>query len=235
MELDPRMRPAAASIVGRLRVAEGALDGFEPLPRLPAEAVTFWVRSAEQTAPVSAPVRRVDWVPLPTAPTSPAAASAALMMAVPIKDLPTEPNGLPLGEMPTQAQGPGAFAASVRQDVADLPTAPNGFDAVDVEPPTEIIALPPPSRVPAPAEPAEAGEPAAAADDAPAAVEEPTVSGRCRPSRWSRRRPETTRLRPWRSRRLSWGRCRPSRGSRGGRRRGADCLGGADGCRGAGS
>ncbi|MEV4509539.1 protein kinase [Dactylosporangium sp. NPDC049525] len=142
MELDPRMRPTAASIVGRLRVAEGALDGFEPLPRLPAEAVTFWVRSAEQTAPVSAPVRRVDWVPLPTAPTSPAAASAALMMAVPIKDLPTEPNGLPLAELPTQAQGPGAFAASVRQDVADLPTAPNGFGAGDVEPPTEVIASP---------------------------------------------------------------------------------------------
>ncbi|MER7002404.1 protein kinase [Dactylosporangium sp. NPDC000555] len=94
MEIDPRMRPPAASIVGRLRAAEGALDGFEPLPRLPAEAVTFWQRSAEQTAPVQAPVRRVDWVPLPTAPTSPAAASAALMMAVPIGELPTEPHGL---------------------------------------------------------------------------------------------------------------------------------------------
>ncbi|MFF5230402.1 protein kinase [Dactylosporangium sp. NPDC000521] len=140
MELDPRMRPAAASIVGRLRVAEGALDGFEPLPRLPAEAVTFWVRSAEQTAPVSAPVRRVDWVPLPTAPTSPAAASAALMVAVPIKDLQTEPNGLPLAELPTQAQGAGAFAASVRQDVAELPTVPSPLPASPPEePPTEVI------------------------------------------------------------------------------------------------
>ena len=156
MELDPRMRPAAASIVGRLRVAEGALDGFEPLPRLPAEAVTFWVRSAEQTAPVSAPVRRVDWVPLPTAPTSPAAASAALMVAVPIKDLQTEPNGLPLAELPTQAQGAGAFAAAVRQDVAELPTVPSQLPASSLpasplpassssaaspeEPPTEVIA-----------------------------------------------------------------------------------------------
>ncbi|WP_327008386.1 protein kinase [Dactylosporangium sp. NBC_01737] len=188
MELDPRMRPAAASIMGRLRVAEGALDGFEPLPRLPAEAVTFWVRSAEQTAPVSAPVRRVDWVPLPTAPTSPAAASAALMMAVPIKDLPTEPNGLPLAELPTQAQGLGAFAASVRRDVADLPTAPNGFDAVDVEPPTEIIvpltaaAGPPAEIIVPPVVPAEeATEVVAAAGTepptdviAPAAAEPPT-------------------------------------------------------------
>ncbi|WP_433610545.1 protein kinase domain-containing protein [Dactylosporangium sp. CA-139114] len=100
MEIDPRMRPTAASIVGRLRAAEGALDGFEPLPRLPAEAVTFWQRSAELTAPVQAPVRRVDWVPLPTAPTSPAAASAALMMAVPIGERPTEPHGV--AEVPTQ-------------------------------------------------------------------------------------------------------------------------------------
>ncbi|MER7275552.1 protein kinase [Dactylosporangium sp. NPDC000244] len=100
MEIDPRMRPTAASIVGRLRAAEGALDGFEPLPRLPAEAVTFWQRSAELTAPMQAPVRRVDWVPLPTAPTSPAAASAALMMAVPIGERPTEPHGV--AEVPTQ-------------------------------------------------------------------------------------------------------------------------------------
>jgi serine/threonine-protein kinase len=115
MEIDPRMRPTAASIVGRLRAAEGALDGFEPLPRLPGEAVTFWQRSAELTAPVSAPVRRVDWVPLPTAPTSPGAASAALMMAVPIGELPTEPHG-----------------------VADLATAPLGLDLY-VEPATAPI------------------------------------------------------------------------------------------------
>ncbi|HTJ35645.1 MAG TPA: protein kinase [Dactylosporangium sp.] len=117
MEIDPRMRPTAASIVGRLRAAEGALDGFEPLPRLPAEAVTFWQRSAEQTAPVQAPVRRVDWVPLPTAPTSPAAASAALMMAVPIGELPTEPHGV--ADLPTEQHG-----------VADLPTEQYG--AVDL-------------------------------------------------------------------------------------------------------
>ncbi|MEV4136436.1 protein kinase [Dactylosporangium sp. NPDC049742] len=156
MELDPRMRPAAASIMGRLRVAEGALDGFEPLPRLPAEAVTFWARSAEQTAPVSAPVRRVDWVPLPTAPTSPAAASAALMVAVPIKDLPTEPNGLPLSELPTQARGAGAFAASVRQDVAELPTVPSQLPAADVpaaDVPAPQLSASPPEEPPADAVP----------------------------------------------------------------------------------
>ncbi|MFD0584366.1 serine/threonine-protein kinase [Dactylosporangium darangshiense] len=119
MEIDPRMRPTAASIVGRLRAAEGALDGFEPLPRLPAEAVTFWQRSAEQTAPVQAPVRRVDWVPLPTAPTSPAAASAALMMAVPIGELPTEPHGV--ADLPTEQYG-AADLSTAAPDVAELPT-----------------------------------------------------------------------------------------------------------------
>ncbi|MFI5914527.1 protein kinase [Dactylosporangium sp. NPDC051541] len=120
MEIDPRMRPTAASIVGRLRAAEGALDGFEPLPRLPAEAVTFWQRSAELTAPMQAPVRRVDWVPLPTAPTSPAAASAALMMAVPI--------GEPSAEVPTEI-----IAAGVLPEAAPTPTS---------EPDTEVVAAP---------------------------------------------------------------------------------------------
>ncbi|WP_432831458.1 serine/threonine-protein kinase [Dactylosporangium sp. CA-092794] len=121
MELDPRMRPTAASIVGRLRAAEGALDGFEPLPRLPAEAVTFWQRSAEQTAPMQTPVRRVDWVPLPTAPVSPAAASANLMMAVPISDLPTEPHGV--ADLQTQAIAPASSARASSAPASPTPGA----------------------------------------------------------------------------------------------------------------
>ncbi|WP_432979642.1 protein kinase domain-containing protein [Dactylosporangium sp. CA-233914] len=164
MELDPRMRPTAASIVGRLRAAEGALDGFEPLPRLPAEAVTFWQRSAELTAPVQAPVRRVDWVPLPTAPTSPAAASAALMMAVPIDDLPTEPHGV--ADVATQA-----LSASVPHDEpspAESAPPPAGDDptttiaaASDVDATTVIAA-----------EPAQVAEPASepVSDDYPTAA-----------------------------------------------------------------
>ncbi|MEV6924056.1 protein kinase [Dactylosporangium sp. NPDC051485] len=136
MELDPRMRPTAASIVGRLRAAEGALDGFEPLPRLAAEAVTFWQRSAELTAPVQAPVRRVDWVPLPTAPTSPAAASAALMMAVPIEDLPTEV----LAEVP---QEPPTAVVSDSADSAGSPEPPttvlSAADPVVAEMVTEVL------------------------------------------------------------------------------------------------
>jgi serine/threonine-protein kinase len=81
LEYDPRMRPKPAAVAGRLRAAEAALDGFEALPRLPAEAVTWWARSAELTAPVHMPVRRVDWVPLKAAPVSPA--STNVMVAVP--------------------------------------------------------------------------------------------------------------------------------------------------------
>ncbi|GAA2386522.1 serine/threonine-protein kinase [Dactylosporangium salmoneum] len=155
MELDPRMRPTAASIVGRLRAAEGALDGFEPLPRLAAEAVTFWQRSAELTAPMQAPVRRVDWVPLPTAPTSPAAASAALMMAVPIEDLPTEvlagvPQEPPTTVVSDSAGVPSVDAASdsagspgVPSDAAGVPSVDALFDSAgSSDLPTEVLAAP---------------------------------------------------------------------------------------------
>ncbi|MEU7869580.1 protein kinase [Dactylosporangium sp. NPDC049140] len=179
MELDPRMRPTAASIVGRLRAAEGALDGFEPLPRLPAEAVTFWQRSAELTAPVQAPVRRVDWVPLPTAPTSPAAASAALMMAVPIDELPTEPHGV--ADVPTAL-----LPSVVPVEEPPVPPAPAGEEssdsspAADADPAADVS----PAAGPAPAPdvrpvldaaPAAGAVPAADAD--PTVVAIPTAAG----------------------------------------------------------
>jgi serine/threonine-protein kinase len=161
--LDPRMRPDAASVVNRLRTAEAALDGFEPLPRLPAEAVTFWARSAEQTAPVQFPVRRVDWVPLPvplpSSPVSPAAASAHLMVAMPLSpagpaapELPTVPSapaamieGSPApGELPTVETPAGSPAAAspvepatVEQSVAaEPPTVPSPSVAPPAEPST---------------------------------------------------------------------------------------------------
>src|SRR5439155_22235238 len=83
LEVDARLRPSAAAVAGRLRAAEGALDGRPALPRLPAEAVTWWARSAEQTAPMLTPVRRIDWVPMPAAPVSPAGDYARPLVAVP--------------------------------------------------------------------------------------------------------------------------------------------------------
>ncbi|GAA3283090.1 protein kinase [Dactylosporangium vinaceum] len=181
MEIDPRMRPTAASIVGRLRAAEGALDGFEPLPRLPAEAVTFWQRSAELTAPMQAPVRRVDWVPLPTAPTSPAAASAALMMAVPIEEptaavvhpdaAPTpmrEPDTEVVAATPASAaEGPGAAdPAPETPSAAVAAGVPLWGDAAQAE---EMVI--PPQRTASPDEPPTALR----AEPAPSAAEEPAT------------------------------------------------------------
>ncbi|WP_433051769.1 protein kinase domain-containing protein [Dactylosporangium sp. CS-033363] len=143
MEIDPRMRPTASSIVGRLRAAEGALDGFEPLPRLPAEAVTFWQRSAELTAPVSAPVRRVDWVPLPTAPTSPAAASAALMMAIPISERPTDvidTSAQATSVIGTSAQAAGATEASTPASETSQPATEASETSETSGQATEMIA-----------------------------------------------------------------------------------------------
>jgi serine/threonine protein kinase len=131
MAHDPRLRPSAATVVGRLRGAEAALDGFEALPRLPAEAVTFWARSAEQTAPVPVPVRRVDWVPLPvvlpTAPTSPASASASLMVAIPVLESDSTP-GTPLRSSASVPEGSVSPAfpsnAPVSPAVGVAPTSP---------------------------------------------------------------------------------------------------------------
>src|SRR5439155_541953 len=60
--------------------------GRPALPRLPAEAVTWWARSAEQTAPMLTPVRRIDWVPMPAAPVSPAGDYARPLVAVPVEE-----------------------------------------------------------------------------------------------------------------------------------------------------
>jgi serine/threonine-protein kinase len=84
LNLDSRLRPRAAAIAGRLRAAEVALDGYPAMAPLSAEAVTWWARSAEQTAPMLASGRRVDWVPMPSAPVSPAAEYARRLVAVPV-------------------------------------------------------------------------------------------------------------------------------------------------------
>jgi serine/threonine-protein kinase len=76
---DPSARPAPAAVAARLRAAEAALDGYEPLPRMSAEAVSWWTRNAEQTAPVPPPVRRVDWVPV-------GAPGAPHLVAVPARE-----------------------------------------------------------------------------------------------------------------------------------------------------
>jgi hypothetical protein len=86
LNLDSRLRPGAAAIAGRLRTAEAALDGYPAMAPLSPEAVTWWARSAEQTAPMLLPAKRVDWVPMPSAPVSPAAEYARRLVAVPASE-----------------------------------------------------------------------------------------------------------------------------------------------------
>jgi serine/threonine-protein kinase len=149
MAHDPRVRPTAAGVVGRLRAAEAALDGFEPLPRLPGEAVTFWARSAEQTAPVPVPVRRVDWVPLPvsipTAPTSPAAASASLMVAIPVLETESTP-GTPIRASASVPEGSVSPAYPTSAPVSPAPA--EDVPAEDQDAPPAMF--PPPVKLPAP-------------------------------------------------------------------------------------
>ena len=112
LEVDARLRPGAAAVAGRLRAAEGALDGTQPLPRPAAEAVTCWARSAEQTAPMLAPVSRVDWVPMPAAPVSPpgrsSGDSARPLVAVPVHEpAPVAPPPRPPVPVPAAGVRPG--------------------------------------------------------------------------------------------------------------------------------
>src|SRR6266508_688665 len=80
-------RPVGATHATPEYVAPEVVGGATPSPAADVyalgEVITWWTRTAELTAPVPAPVRRVDWVPLPAAPVSPADQYAALMVAVP--------------------------------------------------------------------------------------------------------------------------------------------------------
>lgn len=101
LQVDPAARPTAGALAERLRTVEAALDGLDPLSPLQPGALTFWARAADQTAPIVAPVRRVDWVPMPSAPVSPAPGYARLMVAVP-----ASPSGEPADPTEISAEGP---------------------------------------------------------------------------------------------------------------------------------
>jgi hypothetical protein len=84
LEPDPRRRPGADVIAGRLRGVEPALDGMEALPTLPAESVTWWPRPASAATATASVSPAVAWVPMVTAPVSPASAYAGRMTAIPV-------------------------------------------------------------------------------------------------------------------------------------------------------
>jgi hypothetical protein len=108
MAKDPRVRPGAAWIAADLRSLEPALDGLAAMPAIGAEVVTWWMRSAEETAPVPTMRRRITWVPAPQA--AGAAASGGvevttdrLFIAVP--EAPVSPAGQPVYPAPVSPAG----------------------------------------------------------------------------------------------------------------------------------
>ena len=93
---EPADRPTAPTIANRLRGLQAALDGLAPLPGIGADVVTWWPRTAEDTAPVARTRRRATWTSPKGIPVSsePGRASSDL----PIEALPN-PDGSP--EPPT--------------------------------------------------------------------------------------------------------------------------------------
>ncbi|HET6213002.1 MAG TPA: serine/threonine-protein kinase, partial [Micromonosporaceae bacterium] len=83
---EPGARPDPVTLAHRLRGVEPAMDGLPALPPLAAEAVTWWVRSANVA--VAAPV---TWVPVKQ---GSAGASAELMKAVPAREASAGRRGL---------------------------------------------------------------------------------------------------------------------------------------------
>jgi len=154
IQLDPRLRPAPATVAARLRAARAAVAEHPALVPLPAGAVTHWPRSAEVTAPMTAALPRVSWVPLAAAPVSPAATDAARFVAVPVEasaeaeaaggvasalanaDAVTRPNGVVNADAVTAPNGvPVADTVTAPNGVpvADAVTAPNGVPVADLE------------------------------------------------------------------------------------------------------
>lgn len=80
---DPDRRPSALIVARRTREVQPSLAGLPALPALGPDVVTWWPRSAEDTAPVPSVRRRVTWVPATTAPVSPAGAYSTHFVAVP--------------------------------------------------------------------------------------------------------------------------------------------------------
>jgi serine/threonine protein kinase len=143
LQADPRQRPAPATLSATLRGLESQLAAFPALAPLAADAVTFWPRSAEETAPITAPVNQVTWVPfgsdgtLAAAPVSPAATDAGRMVAVPlradgsIEPATPEPTTVPVPE-PAAALEPATVPAPVSPPPSNL--ADLGLD-FDIQPP----------------------------------------------------------------------------------------------------
>ncbi|GIJ52974.1 serine/threonine-protein kinase [Virgisporangium aurantiacum] len=152
IQLDPRLRPTPETVASRLRVAEAGLADHPALSPLPAGAVTYWPRSAEVTAPMTAALPKVAWVPLAAAPVSPAGTDAARFVAVPVDS----PEAAAQGAAAQEA-GPGVVPAAgpVAASAAGLVPPPGAASSVSA-PPSSVAPVPvpvPPVALEARAEP----------------------------------------------------------------------------------
>ncbi len=114
--LDPRSRPAAGALGARLRATLPALAGLPALPVPGPEVVTWWPRSAEDTAPLGALRQRVTWVPEPRL--GPDRPASARLVAVPRPDGGVPFAGSLVADTPTPSATPMAAAAPAPAGVA---------------------------------------------------------------------------------------------------------------------
>jgi serine/threonine-protein kinase len=112
LALHPAHRPDAVTLPARLRALMPDLSALAAPEPLAADAVTWWPREADETAPILG-LRRVAWVP--AARQNPESAAPERMVAVPMPDdAPAAP--FPTAPAPSTTTGEGAPGDPVRAD-----------------------------------------------------------------------------------------------------------------------
>lgn len=168
LQLDPRLRPGPGVVVKRLRAAGEALADHPALSPLPQGAVTYWPRSAEVTAPMTAALPKVAWVPLAAAPVSPAGTDAAKFVAVPVDS--------PEAAQPAATPGVVSAAGPVAASAAGLVPPPGAASSVSA-PPSSVAPVPVPVPVPAASISGDGRAPVDIGKSEPKTVEQPLAGG----------------------------------------------------------
>jgi serine/threonine-protein kinase len=122
LALNPDERPDSSTVADRLRAVQPTLAGLAPLAAVSADMVTWWPRSAEDTAPV-AMARPVNGAPM-AAPDAPASWDS--------------PRGtgsdLPIAALPESRVASAHAVAAVSPATPPLPLAPSGRGVAPVSP-----------------------------------------------------------------------------------------------------
>ncbi len=142
IQLDPRLRPSPVSLASRLRAAGTGLADHPALSPLPAGAVTYWPRSAEVTAPMTAALPKVAWVPLAAAPVSPAGTDAARFVAVPVDSPQAAPVSAPALAEPVTVAASAAGLVPPAGAPSSVPVPPSSLAPVAVPVPPAAPSVP---------------------------------------------------------------------------------------------